>query len=157
MAGLIDYVSEVASNTYNYWFPDNSTSASNPYSLGISDYYDILSNAAGRAINDPIGSTLGGFETAFKAFGEFLSSLLLWLVEMSIWASLELFYLTVTSSLKVAFEILEKFGVFDALANALNTLDPGALSIIHYLTVDKMAMYCMVAMLSRFILRIVWK
>jgi hypothetical protein len=156
MAGIWDYVSDVASNTYNYWFPP-TTAGSNPYSLGLSDYYDIVSNAAGRAIDDPVGSTIGGFNTALKAFGEYLSSFMLWLVEMSIWATLEIFYLTITASLKVAFDILDRFGVFDALSNALNSLDSETVSVLHYLTVDKLAVYCLVAMLSRFILRIYWK
>jgi hypothetical protein len=153
MAGFLDSLGTI----YDYWFPDTSSDPASPYALGVADYYDVISNAAGRAINDPIGSTLGGFETAFKAFGEFLSSLLLWLVEMSIWASLEIFYLTVVASLKVAFDILEKFGIFDVIANSINSLENSTVALIHYLTVDKLLLYCLIAMLSRFILRIVWK
>jgi len=163
MAGLLDTIGDIYSAAYNFpdWIAQTSNKVydyvfpgsgipNNPYEVSslkdflvpvASDVVDVVTNPASI-----IPKILQGFHYIF-----------LWFAEKFIWASLEGFYTLVVLSLKVAFEVLESFGIFDALANGLNYLDPGVLAILHYLTVDKLAMYCMAAMLSRFILRIVWR
>lgn len=129
---------------YNYYFPPTTSSSSSSSSVGISDFVDV----------SPIAE---GFQSVISTMGNFISSFFLWLFEMSIWATLELYYLSVIASLKVVFEILETFGIFDVLANALNSLDSETISVLHYVGIDKLALYCLSAMLARFILRVYWR